>query len=102
MINVFVAINLWGKGRIVVTYCDNMALVSTLTSGRSWDEFLGTVAQNIWLITASYDIELSVLHVPGKENGLADSLLQWFGGGLSREVVDKLLSLESCYVSSDI
>ena len=64
-----------------------MAVVSTLTLGCSWDEFVGTVARNVWLITTSNDIELSVLHVPGKENRLADSLLQWFGEGWSREVV---------------
>ena len=36
MINVFVALNLWKReltGRTVVIYCDNMAVVSTLTSG---------------------------------------------------------------------
>ena len=74
-----------------------MAVVSTFIS---WDEFLGTVAQNIWLITASYNIALPVLHVPGKENGLADSLSRWYGGGLSREVVDKLLSLQWCNAGS--
>ena len=79
-----------------------MAVVSTLTSGCSWKEFLGTVARNIWLITASNDIELSVLHVPRKENGLADSLSRWFGGGLSREFVDNLLSFQWCDVNSDI
>ena len=95
MINVYIALNLWKKklkGSTVVIYCNNMAVVSTLTSGRSWDEFLGTVVRNIWLITASYDIKLSVLHMPGKENGLADSLSRWYGGCLSREFVNKLLS----------
>ena len=99
IINVFVTLNLCKKelkGRTVVFYCDNMAVVSTLTSGCSWDDFLGTVAQNIWLITASHDIEWSVLHVPGKENGLADSLSQLFGGGLSREVVNNLRSFQLC------
>ena len=103
MINVFAALNLWKKdlkGRTVVIYSDKMAVVSTLTLGRSSDEFLVTVARNIWLITASHDIELSVLHVPGKENRLANSLR--FGGGFSREVVDKLLSLQWCNVNSDI
>ena len=67
MINVYIALNLWKKelkGSTVVIYCNNMAVVSTLTSGCSWNEFLGTVAPNIWYITASHDIELSVLHVP--------------------------------------
>ena len=105
MVNVFIALNLWKsdlKGRNVIIYCDNMAVVSTLTSGRSWDEFLGTIARNVWLITASYDIELSILHVPGKDNGRADSLSRWFGGGLSSGVVNDLLSLQWCNVSNEI
>ena len=72
MINVYITLNLWKKelkGSTVVMYCDNMAVVSTLTLGRSWNEFLGALACNIWLITASYNIELSVLLVPGQENG---------------------------------
>ena len=72
MVNVFIALNLWKselKGRNVIIYCNNMAVVSTLTSGSSWDEFLGTIARNVWLITASYDIELLILQVPGKDNG---------------------------------
>ena len=79
-----------------------MAVVSTLTSGSSWDEFLGTVARNVWLITASHDIELSVIHVPGKENGLADSLSRWYSGGLAREVVDNLLSYQWCHADNNI
>ena len=90
------------RGRNVIIYCGNMAVVSTLTSGRSWDEFLGTIARNVWLITASYDIELSILHVPGKDNDRADSLSRWFGGGLSTEVVNDLLSLQWCNVSNEI
>ena len=84
------------KGSTVVIYCD------TLTSGCSWDEFLDTVARNIWLITASHAIELSVFHVPGKENGLADSLSRWYGGGLTREVVDNLLSYQWCDMDNEI
>ena len=68
----------------------------------SWDFFGGSVARYIWLITVSYDIELSVLHVPGKDNGLADSLSRWFGRGLSREVINELLSFQWCNVSSYI
>ena len=90
------------RGRNVIIYCDNMAVVSRLTSGRSWDEFLGTIACNVWLITASHDIELSILHVPGKDNGRADSLSLWFGGGLPTGVVNDLLSLQWCNVSNEI
>ena len=104
MINVYVALNRWKKelkGRTVVIYCDNMAVVSTLSSGHSWDKFLGTVARNICLFTAFYDIE-SLLHVSGKENGSADSLSQWYGRGLSGDVVYNLLCFQWCDVDNEI
>ena len=67
MIIVFIALNLWKhklQGRTIVIHCDNMAIVNSISSGRSWDSFLGRVARNIWLLTATHDIELTVLHIP--------------------------------------
>ena len=90
MITVFLALNIWRKmlsGKSVVIHCDNMAVVCSLSSGRSWDSFLGMVARNVWLITATHDIELVVNHIPGKDNGLADSLSRWYGGTLSRDTI---------------
>ena len=71
MINVFTALNLWRhklQGRIIVIHCDNLAVVNSISSGRSWDSSLGSVMRNIWLITATHDIELTVVHILGKKN----------------------------------
>ena len=95
MINVFLALNIWKerlRGSTTVVHCDNMAVVCSLSSGRSWDDFLGKVARNVWLITATYDIDLIVKHIPGKQNDLADALSRWYSGHLSRETVTKLLN----------
>ena len=89
MINVFIALKLWRhelQGRTIVIHCDNMAMVSSISSGRSWDPFLGRVARNIWLITATHDMDLTVLHIPGKKNIYADALSRWYGGGISKEM----------------
>lgn len=86
MINVFIALNLWKhrlQGRTIVIHCDNMDVVSLLTLGQSWDLCLGTVVRNIWLTTATYDLELTVLHIPGKKNIRADALSRCYGGGLT-------------------
>ena len=105
MINVFIALNLWRhelQGPTIVINCDNMAVVNSILSGPSWDSFLGSVARNIWLITATHYIELTVIHNPGKKNISADALSQWYGGGVSREVASKLLQLSWWQVNKEV
>ena len=105
MINVFIALNLWKhklQGRTIVIHCDNMAVVNSISSGCSWDSFLGSVARNIWLLTATHDIELTVLHIPGKKNIYADTLSRWYGGGISKKMASKLLHLSWCQVNQEI
>ena len=59
-------------------YCDNMAVVEVIRSGKTRDSFLAICARNIWLITAYYfNIKLHVIHVPGKANDIADFLSRW-------------------------
>ena len=40
-----------------VIHCDNLAVVYTLKPGLAWDKYLGTIARNILLLTASYYID---------------------------------------------
>ena len=54
--------------------CDNQAIVSTLTSGRARDPFLGACARNIWYETALRDIDVQYVHVLGQNNRTADLL----------------------------
>ena len=105
MINVFIALSLWKhrlSGKAVVIHCANMTVVCSLNSGHSWDPFLGTVATNIWLVTATHDIDLAVKHIPGKGNGLADALSRWYGGQLNHSTVSELLRHEWCSVSEKV
>ena len=112
MINVFIALKLWRhelQGRTIVIHCDNMAVVSSISSGRFWDPFLGSVARNIWLLTATHDIDLTVVHIPGIKNIYADVLSRWYGGGISKEMASKLLHLswhqvkqETCILNQTI
>ena len=80
MFNVIVALKVsarcWQDKKITL-YCDNMAVVEIITSGKTRYEFLATCARNIWLITAIFNIQLQVMHVPGKENSIADLLSRW-------------------------
>ena len=54
-----------------------MAVVEVITSGKTKDEFLATCVRNVSLITAIFNIQLQVLHVPGKANNIADLLSRW-------------------------
>ena len=97
MVNVFVALNLWKQrlaGKSLIIHCDNAAVVSTLNSGRASDQFLVKVARNIWLITATFDINLEVCHIPGKRNVLADTLSRLFGGATNETTVKNLASYQ--------
>ena len=68
-----------------ITKCDNQAIVSVLTSGRTQDRILAAIARNILLELAACDIELKVIHVLGKNNPVADLYL----GGLSQPIPNK-------------
>ena len=43
-------------------------------TGKTKDSFLALCVRNIWLLTASLDIELNINHVPGVHNVIADTL----------------------------
>ena len=77
MLNLLIALRLWGSHwaqSSMYIYCDNMAVVQVASSGRTKDPFLGACIRNIWLITATLDIELEIKHIQGSKNILADAL----------------------------
>ena len=81
MLNIIVALKVWHQqwtGLKVQIKCDNQAVVSVLNSGRSRDVVLAEYARNIFLWTSTCNIDLQVVHVPGKLNEVADLLSRWF------------------------
>ena len=58
----------------MVIHCDNQAVVTILNSGGTRESSLAAMARNIAMITALNDIELRVVHIPGKDNVIADNL----------------------------
>ena len=75
MLNILVALRVWNrcwaKSRIRIA-CDNV-----LNSGRTRDLTLAAIARNIQMQVATWDINLHVIHIPGKENHFADLLSRW-------------------------
>ena len=71
MLNVFVVLNVWAnvcKDEKIKLSCDNLAIVEVINSDKTRDSFLATCARNIWLLTAMFNIQLIMVHTPGKYN----------------------------------
>ena len=51
-----------------------MAVVQVVASGTTKDPYLSVYLRNLWLLPASYDIDLVVEHIQGNKNVTADLL----------------------------
>ena len=93
MLNILVALRVWqhfwAKSRVRIA-CDNEAVVQVLGLGRTRDLTLAAIARNIQLQMATWDINLQVVHIPGKENQIADLLSRW---NLTKDPQDRLSTL---------
>ena len=93
MINILVALRIWGSAwahKRILLRSDNMAVVSITRSGYTRDVHLASYIRNIWLLTATYDIQLDGIHISGKDNNVADLLSRWSD---SQQNQQQLLSL---------
>ena len=82
MVNILIALRLWKKfgiGKTIEIFCDNLAVVTVLQSGKTKDSTLATISRNIFMLAAKFDVFLKVSHVPGKSNVIADLLSRWEG-----------------------
>ena len=80
MINILVALKVWRtqwSGSRVLIKCDNQAVVSVLTTGRTCDSTIAKYERNIFLWLSACNIDIMVLHVRGKMNPVADLLSRW-------------------------
>ena len=71
MVNIVVALRIWGKewcGKKLILNTDNMTVVNICKSGFSRDKHLAAFIRNIWLLAAKFDIELVVCHIAGQKN----------------------------------
>ena len=88
MVNILVAIRLFARqwtGSKILVKCDNQAVISVLSTGRTRDPYLSACAQNIWYCAASHDIDMRYVHISGKKNVVADLLSRWTGTASNHE-----------------
>ena len=79
MLNILVPLRVWGpawQGKKLLVHYDNQAVVTILNSGATKDLTLAALARNIFMQSAKCDINLSVIHILGKNNTIADLLSQ--------------------------
>ena len=62
-------------------------MVQVVKTSKTKDPFLAVCICNIWMITATFDIEVQINHVKGINNTIADLLSRLF----SDKAVDKYL-----------
>ena len=77
LLNVVVAVKVWcgqWSGRRVRILCDNSNACCAAQSGRSRDIFIQMCVRELFFYCAVYDIELHVLHRPGRTLVRADAL----------------------------
>ena len=87
MINILVAIRTWAtlwQGKTIRIHCDNQAVVSVLTTGKTRDALLAATARNILMETAAH-ICLRTVHISGKDNLIADNVSRFFLGNIYKE-----------------
>ena len=77
--------------RHILIHCDNLAVVSILNTGKTKDTQLATLARNIWLECAKNDIQITVTHIAGKTNTIADLLSRWSNSEIDKEKLRDLL-----------
>ena len=81
MLNVMVALKIWGpcwENKNISVRCDNLPVVEIFNTGKARDPILAACPRNVWLLTAIFHIHLTVQHIQGRSNHIADLLSRWF------------------------
>jgi len=112
LVPIIIAAVIWGfewKGQLVCAHCDNKAVVDVLGSRSCKDKDLMQLLRCLFFLEATYQFQLSAVHIAGADNGLADDMsrnrIQYFrekAGGLNvypSSVPDHLLQwlFKSCH-----
>ena len=98
LLNIVVAVKVWGeqwRGHTVEVKCDNMNACLAVQTGRSKDSYIQHCVRELFVLGVSYDVELRVVHCPGKHMVRADALSRMFSNARCREWVnnDRLLRM---------
>ena len=96
LLNVVVALKVWGeqwRGHVVQVKCDNMNACLAVQTGRSRDDFIQHCARELFVLSASFDVELRVEHCPGVKLTRADALSRMHSEERCRRWVNRDVAL---------
>ena len=71
------ACTVWGhqwKAKRLQLYCDNEAAVAVLNAGYSRDPLIMHLLRSLFFVKAYFDLDLWAVHIPGKDNVVADAI----------------------------
>ena len=94
MYNILIAKRVWAntwQKKTIGIFCDNLAVVNVLNSGKAKDMYLAAISRNIFMESSKNDIDIKVLHVPGKNNIIANLLSRWQTTVNAHEKLSQLL-----------
>ena len=77
MLNLLIGLKLWAhewSHSVVRFVCDSLAMVQVVQTGKTRDNMLSLCLRNIWLITATHDIDLHIDHTQAQSNKIAELL----------------------------
>ena len=84
---------MWGSqwaGSHILFFCDNAAVVQVVDTGKTRDPLLATCLRNIWMITAIYDIKISIKHIAGSKNIISDLLSRIYSDKIDSTLLNQL------------
>ena len=87
-LNIVMASKVWTEAwanKQIHVFCDNMAVVEVLNTGKARDSILAMCSRNIWLISATFNVQFQFTHIAGKQNPLPDLLSRWTGQPSDKE-----------------
>ena len=92
LLNVVVALKTWAnewRGHTVQVSCDNMNACLAVQSSRSKDPFIQHCIREIFVWRVSFDVDLAIVHCPGRNMTRADALSRMHKEQRCREWVQR-------------
>ena len=80
LLNILVALKVWAyhwANKKIYIKCDNLTSVEVLKMDRAHNPVMATIARNIWLTTAKFNIHFSCQNIACLVNQKADLLSRW-------------------------